>query len=83
MDFFGNFFLVQKCVVASPEYVVAREGPVFEGRERKVRLAAFTVHIKRRSSANGRVPFLRVYRRRGNSPPGGFGRRVVGWDRAL
>ena len=45
MDFFGNFFLVQKFVVASPEYVVAREGPVFEGRERKVRLAAFKKKI--------------------------------------
>jgi len=35
-----------------------------------VRLAAFTVHIKPRLSANGRVPFLRVYRRRGNPPLG-------------
>jgi hypothetical protein len=40
--FFGNLF------VTSPKLVVAREGPVFEGRERKVRLAAFTVHIKPR-----------------------------------
>ena len=51
--FFGIFFL-------SPEYVVAREGPVFEGRERKVRLAAFTVHIKPCLSAHGRVPFALV-----------------------
>ena len=48
----------------SPKFVVAssREGPVFEGMERKVRLAAFTVYLKPRLSANGRVSFLRVYR---------------------
>ena len=38
-----------------------------------MRLAAFTVHIKPRLSANGRVPFLRVYRSRGNPPLGGIG----------
>ncbi len=65
MDFLVN--------IISPKFDVAREGPVFEGREGKVRLAALTVHIKPRLSANGRVPFLRVYRSRGISSPGGIG----------
>ena len=36
-------------------------------------LAAFTVPIQPHLSANRRVPFLRVYRRRGNPPLGEIG----------